>query len=377
MSEFSKMSREQLIEQIQRLQLGVAEQAAISAADAHLLAEYKAALDAHSIVAITDPTGKITYVNEKFCEISGYARHEVLGKDHRIINSGYHSKEFFRDLWSTIARGEIWRGEIRNRAKDGSLYWVDTTIYPIVDAEGRPAEYVAIRTDITGRKAQEEEQQLLQKEILNVSERERRRIGHDLHDGLGQHLTGIELMAQALEQKLTSKSLPESASAAKIAQHVRDAIRQAKSLARGLSPVELDVNGLMSALQELATNTSEMFRVRCIFQCSADVPSKDPVVATHLFRIAQEAVTNAVKHGKASQIDIELAYADQELLLVVRDNGQGMQSNSSSTSGMGLRIMNYRAAVIGGHLSMEKNEPHGGLLVICAVPLEKNTVPAP
>jgi signal transduction histidine kinase len=207
------------------------------------------------------------------------------------------------------------------------------------------------------------ERKRLEKEVLQISEQERRSVGHSLHDGLCQHLAGIELMSQVLEQKLAKKSRAGAAQAGKIAQHVREAIAQTRMLARGLSPVGIESGGLMSALQELASTVSSLFQIKCRFECAEPVLLADNVTATHLYRIAQEAINNAIKHGKAREVDVRLRRDSNSAQLVVSDDGLGLPKDLAPNGGMGLQIMKYRAGMIGGSLEIRPANGRGAAVV--------------
>ena len=208
-----------------------------------------------------------------------------------------------------------------------------------------------------------EERKRLEKEILNISEREQRRIGRELHDSIGQQFTGIAFMMKVLEQKLADKFSDEAAGAAEIKELVNQAMDQTRGLAKGLHPVDLDAGSLTAVLQELAATTEKMFGVRCALECDETVPIDDAEVATHLYRIAQEAITNAVKHGKAKNIRVELARKKDETVLTVENDGRDFPEEPESRgAGMGLHIMNHRADIIGASLDICKAAKDGTIL---------------
>ena len=208
------------------------------------------------------------------------------------------------------------------------------------------------------------QRQAFEKDILEISEHEQRRIGQDLHDDLCQRLAGVALRCDLLQQSLAATSKAESALAAKIAREVREAIARTRMLARGLSPAPLGANGLISGFEELASSVTELFHVSCRFECEAPVLVESDVAATHLYRIAQEAITNAITHGKSKNIVLRLSRRAGKTSLTIEDDGIGFRGSMEPRSGMGLRIMRYRAEMIGAILDVRRKHP-SGTIVTC------------
>ncbi len=221
---------------------------------------------------------------------------------------------------------------------------------------GTGAAVAAIR-DVTDRES-------LEREVIENSNRIQMRIGQDIHDGLGQHLTGITFLSRALEKNLAAKQLPEAAEAAEIGRLVIEALAQTRNLARGLFPVEVEPTSICQTLRDLARTVEQMFSISCTAECAPDLVVTQKDLSTHLFRLAQEAANNAVTHGKAGRVSILLGTSGDQAVLRITDDGVGFPPESERKSGLGLRIMAYRAKRIGGTLDIQAGA-HGGTVVTC------------
>jgi PAS domain S-box-containing protein len=367
--------------------------------------DIRAALDEHSIVAVTDAAGRITYVNDKFCAISKYSRSELLGNDHRLINSRHHSKEFIRNLWATIGRGEVWQGEIRNRAKDGTHYWVATTIFPRLSETGRPLQYISIRTDITQRKADEA---ALQRFAADVAEKNKEletivyTVSHDLRSplvnvqGFGKQLNRACDKIQAAIAAGKDGLVP----AADLKSIVEVAIPQAlRFINAGVNKMEVLLNGLLRysrlgritfAIQPLDMNEmiSEIIaamrfqiddakaevRVDALPACVGDRAQTSQAFANLL--------DNAIKYREPSRpLRIKISGRVEAGLSVysVADNGVGiapdhqvkafeifhrLNPDSASGEGLGLTIAQRVLERQGGKIWIESKEGVGSTFFV-------------
>jgi signal transduction histidine kinase len=237
-------------------------------------------------------------------------------------------------------------------------------------AEGVFVSMIAARLKSAKQHAEDNaaEARELERRILEITDAEQRRIGSDLHDGLGQHLTGIALMTRRLEQRLNAASSPEADDASKVSALAKTAVAWTHDLSRSLSPPVLESAGLAEALRELAAYAESLFGIECTFEQSGQTKPLDLDISVHLYRIAQEAISNAVRHGKAKQVKLLLSSSASNINVQVIDDGHGIDPSAHSTNGMGLRIMQYRARMIGADLKLGHGAG-GGTIVECRFPL--------
>jgi PAS domain S-box-containing protein len=306
------------------------------------LADIKFALDQSTIVAITDQRGIINYVNDEFCRISKYSRAELLGQDHRIINSGYHPKEFIRELWTTIASGKVWKGNLKNRAKDGSIYWVDTTIVPFLNAEGKPYQYVAIRHDITKLKLAEEQ---IRQQAIDLQRAAQLSLIGELAAGLAHEvknpLAGIQGTVDILIRRRDPND-PEG-EALKGIRHeveridatVRALLDRARPRALSTKPAsltELTSKAVNIARAQITSATAQGRRVSLRFE----PPPEDVVLAVDAAQI-EDAVLNLIINAieaieDEGEVTVNVRCADsesddetyEEAIIEVTDSGRGI-----------------------------------------------------
>lgn len=323
-------------------------------------------------VIVLDAHSTIRLVNRALVRLTGYEPAELVGRHARLLT--LFSEAQYRDAKAEIdrrlAEADFFQLDVDCVRRDGSMYRAGCVFTPI-EIGGEKLRLVVVE-DVTQRRE-------LEREIIDIANREQRRIGNDLHDGLGQELTGVALMLRGLVGRLRKEDSPSVEDAEEIVALVNNTIESARSLARGLSPVSVERGGLPSALRALATRMREIYGTQLRFRSKIwPQLALDSGASNHIYRIAQEAVNNAIKHGHAREVIIDLHVTGESVTLIVSDNGTGLPPGANLSSGMGLKIMRYRATMLGGEVRIE-SRPEGGTRVIlsCRQPAPADSVAAP
>jgi two-component system CheB/CheR fusion protein len=342
------------------------------------LADVNFAIDQSAIVATTDTKGTITYANQKFCDVSKYSREELLGQDHRLVNSGYHPKEFIRNLWVTIANGRIWRGEIRNRAKDGSIYWVDTTIVPFLDENGKPYQYMAIRYEITDRKRSEE--RLREQEALARLGQMAAVVAHEVKNPIAGirgalQVIGSRMPAEARDKPIIGEIIARLDALNGI---VHDLLVFARPRELRAEPIEL--KPLLISTVDLLKRDPSLARFEVDIAGDGAVVQAD---AEQLQLVFQNVLMNAAQATNgAGHVRVTIARRDGSWTIAMADSGPGMPAEvrekvfepffttKSRGTGLGLSIARRVVEAHGGQIAID-TPPGGGTVVAISLPATK------
>ena len=316
--------------------------------------------NSNGAITILDLEGNIISWNLGAERIYGYSEAEAMKMNISRIIPNHKQDEMMSLVERVLKAGIIEFFETQRLTKNNRILDISLTVTLLKDEKGKPFAITTTERDITERR-------FLEKEILDITERERELIGQELHNGMGQVLTGIAVKCKGLALKLKSKSLDESKEVLVISKLANKAIDQTRNLSKMLYPVDIETGGLVSALQTLASNTDKMLGVRCRFKCDKYVSVKNLVEAKQIYRIVQESITNAIKHGKAKNININLRFTKSGNILSVENDGLDFPKLSPRRKGLGLKIMKYRTDLIGGSLDVRRGSK-GGTLVTCAFP---------
>ncbi len=302
-------------------------------------------------ILVHDTNGLVTYLNPAFTRVFGWSEQNCLGRKMVDFVEGGNWEKLRRDLWDRPHKTVISSVETRGYRKNGSQIHVSIRRATYRDRTGKISGSVTVYRDVS-------EMKRLEKEVMDIGDRERQKFGHDLHDDLCPHLIGIVGLATVLKRKLETRGIAEAAQMGKIKELLKVAVVKCRQLARGLCPVNLVDHGLVAALHELSENVQSLFQISCKFDCEADVMIRDNTVATHIFRIIQEAVYNAARHASPHEIRIQLTAGSGRLVLTVTDDGIGLPQEDRN-QGMGLRIMDFRANMIQASLTIRPNSDGG------------------